>query len=259
MDGSQLRELQKKELEILLEIDHLCKKHHLTYYLIGGSALGSLRHEGFIPWDDDIDLAMPRRDYQRFLEIGSKEFPDTYFVQTYKTQPDFPYPFAKVNLNNTTFLESRLQKLNIHHGVFVDVFPLDGVPKRQVWRWAEFSLISRLRWAVIIRRLPFGLSTSITFWRCFAMDRIMSRVPLDSSKKWANIIGGRREIMDRAVYGTPTLVNFEGHQLPVPNQCEAYLRNMYGSDYMTIPPVEERYDHNPLVVDLNNSYLSLRR
>lgn len=92
------------ELEILLEVDRICQKHDLRYYLIGGSVLGAIRHSGFIPWDDDVDLAMPRPDYERFLEVGSRELPDNYFVQTFKSQPHFPLPFAKVSRNDTTFI-----------------------------------------------------------------------------------------------------------------------------------------------------------
>ena len=175
MDVSQLKEVQQKELQILLEVDRICKRNGLTYYLIGGSALGAVRHGGFIPWDDDIDIAMPRDDYRKFLKLCSRELPAEYFLQTYTSQPDFPYPFAKVNLNNTTFIENRLHKLNIHHGIFIDVFPLDGVPHRKMWQALEAKLVKFLRWAIIIRRLPFGLSTRITLWRCFLIDWLISR------------------------------------------------------------------------------------
>ena len=258
MNESQLRELQKKELEILLEVNRICKKHHLTYYLIGGSALGARRHEGFIPWDDDVDIAMPRGDYRRFLALGAAELPDDYFLQTYRTQPDFPYPFSKVRLNNTTFIENRLRKLNIHHGIFIDVFPLDGAPRWKICQAIQARVVRFLRWAIMIRRLPFQLSTRITFWRCFAMELIMARFSTERSEKWGNISGGPQETMEQEVFGTPRLVEFEGHRLPVPHQLDRYLALIYGNDYLDLPPVEKRYGHDPLVVDINKSYVEYR-
>lgn len=244
----QLRQLQMKELEMLLEVDRLCKKHQLTYYLIGGSALGAIRHGGFIPWDDDIDIALPRHDYQRFLEVSLKELADAYYLQTYRRQPHFPFPYAKVNSNNTTFIETGLQKLKIHHGIFIDVFPLDGVPNRLLMQRVQEFFFK------VARRIPIGLSQRLTFLRCLAMDWVISRVSLDHADNWANRVGGRREIMDRAIFGTPRYLEFEGHQLPVPNQCEKYLTNIYGQ-YLEVPPVDQRNGHNPWVVDLNKSYM----
>ncbi len=258
MDATQLREVQKKELQILLEVDRICKKYSLAYYLIGGSALGALRHGGFIPWDDDVDIAMPREDYRQFLKVCSTELPDAYFLQTYSTQPNFPYPFAFVTLNNTTFIKTRLRRLNIHHGISVDLFPLDGLPRHELFQVAEVRLVEYLNSLIIVRRLPLGLSPWITRWRCFVIEWIISRFGIKQSRKWANVIGGLREIMDREVYGTPRLMDFEGYQLPVPNQCERYLTIMYG-DYMKIPPVAERRGHDPLIVDVSKSYVEYWR
>ncbi|NMP23942.1 LicD family protein [Sulfobacillus harzensis] len=248
MDSDQLRAVQIKELEILLAVDRVCRKHHITYYLIGGSALGAVRHNGFIPWDDDIDLGMPRNDYERFLNLGTRELGEKYYVQTYRSQPNFPFTWAKVNLNNTTFIETALQNLKIHHGVFIDVFPLDGVPRGLACRFIQNFLFKALM------RVPISISPRLTFWRCAAMDWIISRVPDDRSKVWANRAWGtERECMDRAVYGIPAFMNFEGHKLPVPQQCTKYLSNFYGN-YLELPPPEERHGHYPLVVDLTKSH-----
>lgn len=248
MDYAQLRALQMRELDMLLEVDRICQKYQLRYYLIGGSALGAVRHGGFIPWDDDVDIAIPRHDYERFLGVCSKELSDTYYLQTYKGQPHFPFSYAKVNMHNTTFIEPAWQRLKMHHGVFIDVFPLDGVPERRVFRTAQDILFK------LARRLPVGVSKHITFWRSLAMDWIISRVSTDKADNWANRVGGPREIMDRATFGTPRFMEFEGHQLPVPERCEKYLTNMYGN-YMELPSPEQRHGHNPLVVDLHRSYL----
>ena len=252
MDSIQLRALQMMEFEMLLEVDRICNKHNLRYYLIGGTALGAVRYGGFIPWDDDIDVAMPRHDYEQFLKICSQELPENYCLQTFKSQPHFPLPFAKVTRDDTTFIEASLQKLKIHHGIFVDVFPLDGVPRSVVLRAVQDVLVK------IAAHIPIGVSKRLTFFRCFSIDWIISRASLDKSESWAYRFGGPREIMDRNVWGNPKLIEFEGHSFPVPQRCDAYLANLYGN-YMEPPPVEQRNGHSPVVVDLHRSYVEYFR
>lgn len=247
MQANELRELQMKELEMLLEVERICQKHAITYYLIGGSALGAVRHGGFIPWDDDVDIALPRSDYLRFLKICAQELQGSYYLQTYQTQPHFPFSYAKIYRHNTTFIEPYLAKLRIHHGIFIDVFPLDGVPHFPLFRMIQDIFFK------VVRRIPIGKSRRLTFWRCWSMDWIISRVSTDLAENWANHIGGAREIMDRRIFGAPRRIQFEGHDLPVPNQCEKYLANLYG-DFMELPSVDQRHGHQPLVVDVNKSY-----
>ena len=125
---SKLRQLQLCELEILDEFVRICEKHNLQYYLVGGTLLGAVRHQGFIPWDDDIDVAMPREDYDRFAKISVKELAPQYFYQCPETDPYYFLTYAKIRKNGTEVYEERFKNAKFHKGVFIDIFPLDFCP-----------------------------------------------------------------------------------------------------------------------------------
>ena len=121
-----MNELQKCQLEILKEFIRICKDNNLQYYLVGGTCLGAVRHKGFIPWDDDIDVAMPRDDYDKFITLQD-QMKKPYFIQTYKSDKNYIYNFAKVRDSSTTFVENFFACSQMNHGVWIDVFPLDGM------------------------------------------------------------------------------------------------------------------------------------
>ncbi len=126
---------------MLMAVDRLCSKHQLTYYLIAGSALGAARHHGFIPWDVDVDIGMPRPDYQTFLQLCRTELPAGLFLQTRQTDPCYFRHFAKIRNENTTFLQCGLEKLKFNHGVFIDVWPIDGAPSSQILQYIHAAII----------------------------------------------------------------------------------------------------------------------
>ena len=121
--------LQQRELELLRLFVRLCEQLQLRYYLVCGTALGSVKYEGFIPWDDDVDVAMPREDYEVFLEKAPSLLPEGIFLQNYRTDPAFPQIFSKLRNSNTTYIEKSAAALPINHGIFMDIFPLDGYPE----------------------------------------------------------------------------------------------------------------------------------
>ena len=127
IDQETLNRMHLLHLDILKEFIRICNKYELRYFLLGGSCLGTVRHQGFIPWDDDIDVGMPRPDYERFMEIAQNELPEYYFLQNSKTDPDYPLCFAKIRDSRTTFIERSVSHLNINHGIYFDIFPLDGL------------------------------------------------------------------------------------------------------------------------------------
>jgi len=132
MTSKELRDLQLNLLETLKFIDAFCKKHNITYYLIYGSCIGAVRHNGFIPWDDDLDIAMTKDNYDRFCELISKEDTGKYFLQTRETDKYYDLDFAKIRNINTTLIESEEQKTqNIVLGTYIDIFPLVGVPNKK--------------------------------------------------------------------------------------------------------------------------------
>ncbi len=124
----EIEKLHCELYDILGEIVRICDKHHIPYFIMGGSAIGAHFWEGIIPWDDDIDIGMTRQNYNRFLEVAPHELRKPYFLQWIKTDPHTPFYFAKVRKDNTLFLEQDFKHLDIHHGIFIDIFPFDRVP-----------------------------------------------------------------------------------------------------------------------------------
>ena len=124
-----MNDLQKVEFDILKAFLEVCERLNLKYYLVCGTALGAVKYQGFIPWDDDVDVALPREDYEIFCKKAGELLPKGFFLQTYKTDKAYPAIFAKIRNSNTTFFEKTIEKLPINHGVYIDVFPLDGYPE----------------------------------------------------------------------------------------------------------------------------------
>ncbi len=266
--------LIKKELDIIKAFVSLCEKHHLRYYISGGTGLGAIRHKGFIPWDDDVDINMPRVDYEKFLEVGQKELPSKYFVQTYMSDPDFREPFAKIRDSETTFIETYDQKLEINHGIWIDIFPIDGVPTSK----AKFKSILRFKKIVrgyvgkdyyprtFQRKVAARLCQLILFTRStqkalIRLDKKCKKYPFDESENTIVYSGtwGSREIHKRETYGEGTNATFEGLTLKVPADYDTYFTELYGN-YMELPPVEQRVGrHLCSVCDLDKSYKEYRK
>lgn len=123
-----MNELQKIEFDMLKEVVRVCSELKLTYYLVCGSALGAIKYRGFIPWDDDMDIALPRRDYEIFIKEAQALLPENLFLQNYHTEPSFPQIFSKLRNSETTYIEKSVSKLPVNHGVYIDIFPLDEYP-----------------------------------------------------------------------------------------------------------------------------------
>lgn len=122
-----MEKLRIIEVDILDEVVRICNKYDINYYLAYGTLIGAVRHKGFIPWDDDIDIWMFREDYDRFAKIAEKELSEKYYYQDWHKEKEYPYNFAKVRLNDTVVLQKPITKLNIHHGIYIDIFPLDNI------------------------------------------------------------------------------------------------------------------------------------
>src|SRR5690554_6444864 len=132
MNNKILKEVQKIQLEILKEVDTICKNNNIKYHLFAGTLLGSVRHGGFIPWDDDIDIAMLRDDYEKFLIIAKKEISEKYHIQNINNEPNLSFTFTKIRKKETLFVEKSKIGLNINHGIFIDIFPLDRIDNKTI-------------------------------------------------------------------------------------------------------------------------------
>ena len=127
-NDSNLRKVQNAELDILKEFIEICRKINVRYYVIDGTLLGAVRHQGFIPWDDDIDIGMFREDYEKFVALAPQVLPECLFLQTYRTDEEYYRNSGKIRNSNTTMIETVVKDLRMNHGVFIDIFPLDNYP-----------------------------------------------------------------------------------------------------------------------------------
>lgn len=273
-NGDQLSELQQLERELLELCLRLCRQLGLRCFAVQGTLLGAVRHGGFIPWDDDVDLALPRDDYERFLRQAPPLLPKGVFLQTRRSDPGYPMPYAKLRRGGTTFLERSVRQRKMHHGVYIDLFPLDNYPDSAVSAaWLETKkMLLRLRLRELFdtsgqdgaaKRVLARLGCAATrlLWPRVA-DAMEARERLyRSAKPGRRLVShgspwGRREIVERAWFESAVPLPFDGLSVPAPAGYDAYLRKLYG-DYGTPPPEAERVSHHDaLVVDLQRSYTS---
>ncbi len=272
-----MKQLKEKELELLKYFIDICDKYDLMYYMVEGSCLGAVRHNGFIPWDDDIDVGMPRQDYDKFLAIAQKNLPEHIFVQTHKTDKNSPMTFAKLRNSNTTFIEKSIKDLDINHGIYIDIFPLDGFTNKRLHRYIFFikKLLLSLRISytyyadpnkkrkitikyIVKRILKFiakilypSLSDAIN-----KKDKLFQLYSIEQSGLIANHNSPweQREIVPKEFFGDGAFGQFEGLKVRLPANYHSYLSSTYG-DYMQLPPEEERYGHHfSTVIDTEKSY-----
>jgi len=258
-----LRKVQLTQLEILLEVDRICKKHNLTYLLWAGTMLGAIRHKGFIPWDDDIDIAMKRDDYEKFLEICKTELSSHYFLQHHKTEPYYILQLAKIRKNKTQYVEESRRILNIHHGIWIDIFPLDNVfpgSMKENIRCFIVSLLLRFNTtrnlgvslnSSYIKRILGNLLAKLSFLlinkKRYDMlvkylitlfnsknSEYLNELCLHASKNYI-----KRNLISVNDYYDIIHTNFEGHLFPIPRNYDLFLTNNYG-EYNKLPPENER-------------------
>lgn len=262
---AQQAALKKEQLDILVNIIAICKQLNLRYYLLGGTLIGAIRHKGFIPWDDDIDIGMMREDYEIFLEKAPAFFPAHYFLQTVWTDPGYLNCFAKVRNSNTTFIETPVVKRKMNHGVFVDIFPLDYYPedpaeqrkldRKKLSYDCRIAAELHLPDAPLKNKLKYFL-LKLKYPSCRSI--IAKREALFQSVPKSNLIadygGFREETCPMEWYGEGVPVSFEGIQVIAPTEYDKLLTQIYG-DYMTPPPIEKQEGHHyTTALDLEKPY-----
>ena len=240
-EGSLLRRQQLRMLDILLEVDKICKKHAIKYWLSSGTLIGALRHNGFIPWDDDLDIEMMRSDYLRLLEVLPQELPDWLALQDDKTDPNYFYCYAKVRDRRSKMLEQNAyDRMWKEQGIYIDIFPMEQHPiwlhkltektighMYKVWRTSTDDAKA----IKSVRRI-FWLNNSVLY-PCLRLFTIL--YSLFTSKVITSGMGipFHNPRYEEEIFPLTTH-DFEGHQLPVPANADAHLRHIYG-DYMQLP------------------------
>lgn len=251
------RKIQLLEIDILTEIDRICRKYDIAYTIGYGSLIGTIRHNGFIPWDDDIDLCMLRKDYIQFKEICKKELSNRFFYQAQDTDPEYFYLFDKIRLNDTVFKESFVSQYNIHHGIYIDLFPVDYIPNNILKRWIQFYCFNFFRTGVQAKYLMlqarsgpkrFIFSLFKLFYSVFSLKYLYRKANsvatwYDDSpqKKIMNFYTPYRmkEIFDVRMYQNFIEHVFEDRKFYIVKEYDLFLRQIYG-DYMKLPPEEQR-------------------
>jgi lipopolysaccharide cholinephosphotransferase len=256
----EFRKLQLTQLEIMDEVHRICEKNGIQYYIIGGTALGAVRHGGFIPWDLDIDIAMKRADYDHFKEACEKDLDNRYIYRDYANTHDFNHPHALLCIQNTV-LVNKFDKFNPgkeNLGIYLDIFPLDNAPVEEE-KWTqqakELSRIKRLKefkYGMCYQKHPLKtfvkkvISLSI-FWT--SVDRINKKMD-DCMRRYSQEKTGflcsmashysyGKQYMPEEIYGVPQLVAFEDRKYYAPQDLDAYLTRIY-KDYMKLPPEKDR-------------------
>ena len=265
-----IRPLQLHIIDILKVIDVVCQDHNLHYYLWAGTMLGAIRHKGFIPWDDDIDICMPRPDYDQLVKHSNEWLPKPYVLSCAETEDNYPGAFAKMIDESTTLIEREYYgKVS---GLYIDVFPIDGVPHNhflQRWVMACYGFYKKVSY--YLNRDPYKHGHGVRSWipllcrKFFSskgvyekMKRLQTKYDFEKSSLVADYDDGFNGIMAKCILGKPTPVEFEGHFFMGVEHADDYLRKKYG-DYMKIPGTSHQRQHNFFYLNYNLPYKEYER
>lgn len=263
----ELDALKTAQLFIAKEIKRVCEKCNIQYFLDSGSMLGAVRHQGFIPWDDDMDIGMLDKDYQRFLQIAPQEISDDFFIDNFQNNSDNGLVFSKVRLRGTKYIESKGNPLAKHNEIFVDIFPYYYISDNELIRKTEGLLMAIISQAIMSK-------SGYKVWKGDSKLKRVKFIPSDIighifSKKtmhsWIDWLYGKHLNTSRVcvhagscydywffpveIFEKYIDVSFENIDFPIPENYDLYLKVAYG-DYMKLPPVEQRITHQIQKLDL---------
>jgi len=265
-----IEDVQRVQLEILLEFHRICKENEIPYQLFAGTLLGSIRHKGFIPWDDDIDVCMLRKDYESFLECCKRDLSDDFFLQYWRTDKKAVLQFAKVRKNNTVFVNKTYQDSGMHNGIWIDIFPLDNVKPDALLGKLQprlFDLLyilssSKLKNRALNAKNRFNKTMRLFFyyalkpipkrWLDMLCQKVLRMYENQETKYVNHLTNGaskkrlKKYLREKETFYKMIDGEFEGHLFPIPKNYDEVLRRNFG-DYMKLPPEEERYPHHGII------------
>lgn len=265
LDDNKLRQLQKIEIEMLLEIDRICRKHKINYTIIGGTLLGAVRHGGFIPWDDDADVAMLRPEYERFCKVCEEELDNTrFYFQDMDNTPGYRWGYGKFRRKDSLFLRENQEHMPYEQGVFIDIFPQDATPDNAVLRRLhDFSCfcVRKLLWSEVGKKAEHNCFKRICFIMLskipFKLVQIMYRGLIIRNQKTELVRtltfpAPKRKYGYKRVWLTETDdIKFEQYTLRGVKDYDGWLRWEFGK-YMDIPPEHKRKTHPITAIILPN-------
>lgn len=276
-DPKVLRKLQLKELDIMKDFDDLCRKHNIPYAVFWGSGIGAMRHGGFIPWDDDVDVMLLREDYEKFLRVAKEEYSEHYYLLTAEENENYPLMTAHWGPKDTDFIISEFKNVPCKFTIFLDIFPLDaisddeGEQKKQcfaAWFWQKLMLLRQMSHPASQHR---GLKGKAFYFTCRIVHIGMKALHI--SPKWlyrkcnevcqrykgvstqkvaflTDTIPGTNIFLKKEIFPLRYL-EFEGVKFPFPKETEKLLARYYGN-YMQVPPIEKRRNHFPYLLDFGD-------
>lgn len=265
-DEEILRHMHKCHLLLSEELRRICEKYNIKYFMIAGTMLGAIRHKGFIPWDDDMDFGMLRKDFEKFLKVSENELDTkTFYLQTDRNDKYYAFNFAKLRLNGTKVLEEFSMNVNTNQGIYIDIFPIDAVedqPFKAMIQYKSFWLFRNLLWVKCGygddgRKKTFGYKLANICAKPFSI-KFLKRLKYKSitcckNKNTKRVVtsdgsyGLKRETLNALWVNKLAEYKFENHYYPGIADFDSYLTYFY-NDYMKIPPENKRNHHHRLDV-----------
>ena len=264
LTDTEIRRMQKLELEMMCELDRVCRKHNINYVIYGGTLLGAVRHGGFIPWDDDMDIAMLRQDYEKFKKYAGELDPNICFFQDHDTDPEYIWGYAKLRRTGTKYVRAGQEHLKYKNGIFIDIEPMDDVPKSlllQIIMDFDLFVLRKILWSRVavknetgIMKIIYSILHLVPVKYVFKRYKSYQKKSRNRSRNNVRILSlpslgkcyvktnpfskkfswPKKWILERKEY------EFEGKKFYGPRDADAFLKYEY-NDYMKLPPKEKRH------------------
>ena len=268
-----LERVQQIETQMLGEIDRICRKHGLTYWIDGGTCLGAVRHKGFIPWDDDIDVGMPIDDFHRFQELAKSELPAHISLHQMATDATQYVLWGKLYHEGTTFIENDAYEAGCDECVFIDVFPYIRLDEKgddhgvghlkRTQLWTKLIYLYRLKNPTVLDNLSWRAVAKVG-WRVInAMLHVFTSqeklrkhfekacVAKNPGEWWGNPSAAHPYPFHQTTLMDPVELPFEGMMVYAPHNWDKFLTDLY-NDYMELPPEDQRHTHTPFILDVGD-------